>query len=145
WTGAAAQSMGQMEKMDKMDVSYTGCLAAGKAGTFTLTHAAAASASMADDAMHGGSMKHDDMMKKDGQGMKSDTMMKSMSFTLSSTSVDFRKYVGQKVLVTGSPAQRMDSTGKEPMAENSMGKDSMSQAPPAFTAKSLKVLSSSCS
>ena len=122
---AQDDKMGKIDKMEKMDgktATYTGCLAAGaEAGTFTLTHA------IADDHMGKDAMKNDamksDAMKHDA--MKNDTM------AVSSKSVDLSKHVGHKVTVTGSSsADKMDANGK-----------SMS----AFTVKSLKMVSASCS
>ena len=122
---AQDDKMGKMDKMEKMDGktwTYTGCLAAGAdAGTFTLTHA------MADDHMGKDAMKHD--------GMKSDAMkadsMKSDTLAVSSKSVDLGKHVGHRVSVTGSSgANKMDANGK---------------GVSAFTVKSLKMVSASCS
>jgi hypothetical protein len=143
-TGAAAQSMGQMEKMDE---SYAGCIVAAGGGVFTLTHAVEGSAKS------GAPMKHEEMkgeMKKDGgMAMKKDSMMEPASFTLTGSAVDFSKHVGQKVLVTGSPVHDMGamdkSMGKESMTKESMAKESMAKQAPAFAAKSVKVLARSCS
>ena len=130
--GGMAQDdkMGKMDKMEKMDGktrTYIGCLAAGaEAGTFTLTHAIAddhmGKDAMKSDAMNSDAMKHD--------AMKSDAM-KNDAMAVSSKSVDLGKHVGHKVTVTGSSgADKMDANGK-----------SMS----AFTVKSLKMVSTTCS
>src|SRR5258707_888412 len=94
--GAQSGTMAKGDKMDKMekkDATYTGCIeAGGTAGTFVLTH-------VADDHMAKDAMKKD-TMKKDT--MEKDTM--ATTLTLSSTSVDLSKHVGHKVSVTGSAA-----------------------------------------
>ena len=117
--GGMAQDdkMGKMDNMDGKARTYTGCLAAGtEAGTFTLTHASA------DDHMGKDAMKND--------AMKNDAM-KNDALIVSSKSVDLSKHVGHKVTVTGSSAaDKMDANAK-----------SMS----AFTVKSLKMVSTSCS
>jgi hypothetical protein len=122
--GGMAQDdkMGKMDNMDGKTKTYTGCLAAGtEAGTFTLTHASA------DDHMGKDAMKND-AMKNDA--MKNDAM-KNDGLAVSSKSVDLSKHVGHKVTVTGSSAaDKMDANAK-----------SMS----AFTVKSLKMVSTSCS
>ena len=135
--GVGAQSGGAMakdEQMGKMETkTYTGCVAAGAdTGTFTLTHVMAADDHMGKDAMKKDTMKKDtmskDAMKKDSMGkdnMAHDTMA-STTMTVSSTSVDLAKHIGHKVTVTGS--------------SDAMGKN-MS----AFTVKSLKMVSASCS
>jgi len=141
--GVRAQSGGTMAKdgkMDKMDAptkSYTGCVAAGaETGTFTLTHVMADD-HMGKDAMKQDAMKSDtmskDAMKKDSMGK--DNMayeaMASTTMTVSSTSVDLSKHIGHKVTVTGlSGPDKMDA-----MAKNTS----------AFTVKSLKMVSASCS
>jgi hypothetical protein len=122
---AQDDKMGKMEKMEKMDGktrTYTGCLAAGtEAGTFTLTHA------IAGDHMGADAMKNDAMK---GDAMKPAAMTND-TLALSSKSVDLGKHVGHKVAVTGSSgADKMDANGK-----------SMS----AFSVKSLKMVSASCS
>jgi len=133
--GAMAQSgtMAKGDKMDKMemkDASYTGCIAAGMtAGTFMLTHVSA-------DAL-GKEMKKDSM-KKDT--MAKDTMTPE-SLALASSSVDLSKHLGHKVAISGSPAHgKMDAMAKDTMAKDGMAKDA-----PAFTVKSLKMVSASCS
>jgi len=117
--------MDKMEKMEKMDGkpgTYTGCLAAGaEAGTFSLTHA------IADDHMGKDGMKNDEM---NSDAMKHDAR-KSDTLAISSKSVDLGKHVGHKVTVTGSSgADKMDANGK---------------GVSAFTVKSLKMVSASCS
>jgi pentapeptide MXKDX repeat protein len=144
--GVRAQSGGAMAKDDKMDKmetkTYTGCVAAGAdTGTFTLTHVMADD-HMGKDAMKKDAMKKDtmsndtmskDAMKKDSMGkdnMAHDTMT-STTMTVSSKSVDLAKHIGHKVTVTGSSGpDKMDAMGKN-----------MS----AFTVKSLKMVSASCS
>jgi hypothetical protein len=92
------------------DVTYTGCLESGRtgAGMFVLTHPA-----MMD------SGKKDTMMKDSG---KMDTMagpemsehnMMSMMLTVSTTGLDLRKHLGQKVSVTGSVSQGMKDAGTD--------------------------------
>jgi hypothetical protein len=66
--------------------------------------------------------------------MKKDSMM-STTLTLSSTTVEFSKHVGQKVSVTGSLAPKMGS----------MDQGAMAKEPAALTVKSLKTISGSCS
>ena len=133
---AVAQSgtMAKGDKMDKMemkDATYTGCIAAGTAeGTFMLTHVSADA--MGKDAMKKDSLKKDTMAK--------DTMTPE-SLALASSSVDLSKHLGHKVAITGSPAHgKMDAMGKDTMAKDGMAKDA-----PAFTVKSLKMVSASCS
>jgi hypothetical protein len=139
WAGVAAQSgssmnpdkkMDGMAKMGGMDDTYTGCIEAAGAGKFTLAHAVAATAHMGANAMKEPSMKSEmasDMMKKDS--------MVSTTLTLSSSAVDLSEHVGKKVSVTGSLAPK---TG-------SMDQGAMAKEPAAFTVKSLKAISGSCS
>jgi hypothetical protein len=118
---AQDDKMGKMEKMDGKTRTYTGCLAAGaEAGTFTLTHA------IADDHMGKDAMKND-AMKNDA--MKHDAM-KNDTLAVSSKNVDLGQHVGHKVTVTGSPADDMGANAKSTSA---------------FTVKSLKMVSASCS
>jgi hypothetical protein len=137
--GVAAQSgssmnqekkMDGMAKMGGMDDTYTGCIEAAGAGKFTLAHAAAATDAMGANSMKEPSTKND---------MATDTMKKhsmmSTTLTLSSTAVDLSRHVGQKVSVTGSLAPKM-----APMAKGAMAKE-----PAAFTVKSLRTVSGSCS
>jgi hypothetical protein len=138
WAGAVAQSgssmnqdktMDGMAKMGGMDVTYTGCLEAAGTGKFTLTHAVAATGSMA-----AASMKEPSMKKQMAKGtMKNDTMS-STALTLSSTAVNLSKHLGQKVSVTGSLAPQMAS----------MDKGAAAKEPPALTVKTLKTVSRSC-
>jgi hypothetical protein len=138
WMGVAAQSgtaMSQDKRMDGdaqmggMEATYTGCIEAG-GGKFTLAHAVAAT-----DAMGANSMKEPSTKKEMAMDtMKKDSMM-STTLTLSSTSVDLSKHVGQKVSVTGSAAPKMTP----------MDKGTMAKEPAAFTVKSLKTVSGSCS
>jgi hypothetical protein len=137
--GVAAQSgtaMSQDKKMDGvaqmggMDATYTGCIEAAGAGKFTLAHAVAAT-----DAMGANSMKEPSTKKEMAMDtMKKDSMM-STTLTLSSTAVDLSKHVGQKVSVTGSAAPKMTP----------MDKGSMAKEPAAFTVRSLRTVSGSCS
>ena len=140
WTGVAAQSgssMSQDKKMDGsakmggMDTTYTGCIETAGAGKFTLAHAVAAT-----DAMVGANSMKEPSPKKEMamDTMKKDPMM-STTLTLSSTAVDLSKHVGQKVSVTGSPAPKMAP----------MDKGAMANEPAAFTVKSLRTVSGSCS
>jgi hypothetical protein len=138
WMGVAAQSgtaMSQDKKMDSdapmvgMDAAYTGCIEAG-AGKFTLAHAVEAIDAMGSNSTNEPSTKKEMAMDR----MKKDSMM-STTLTLSSTSVDLSKHVGQKVLVTGSAAPTMTPIDKGTMAKE----------PAAFTVKSLRTTSGSCS
>jgi hypothetical protein len=139
WMGVAAQSgtaMSQDKKMDGvgkmggMNATYTGCIEAAGAGKFTLAHAVAAT-----DAMGANSMKEPSTKKEMAvDTMKKDSMM-STTLTLSSTAVDLSKHVGQKVSVTGSAAPKMTP----------MDKGTMAKEPAAFTVKSLRTVSGSCS
>lgn len=140
WAGVAAQSgssmnqdkkMDSMAKMGGMDVTYTGCIEAAGAGKFTLAHAVAATSRMPDESMTESSMKKNEMAM---DTMKKDNMM-STTLALSSTTVDLSKRVGQKVSVTGSLASKMGPTDKGAMAKE----------PAAFTVKSLRTVSGSCS
>ena len=139
WTGVAAQSgssMSQDKKMDgsakmvRMDATYTGCIEAAGAGKFTLAHAVAATDAMGANSMKEPSTKNNmamDTMKKDS--------MTSTTLTLSSTAVDLSKHVGQRVSVTGSLAPKMAA----------MDQGAMAKEPAAFTVKSLRTVSGSCS
>ena len=139
WMGIAAQSgspMSQDKKMDRgaktggMDATYTGCIEAAGADKFTLAHAVEAS-----DAMGANSMKEPSTKKEMAMDtMKKDSMM-STTLTLSSAVVDLSKHVGQKVSVTGSAAPKMAP----------MDKGTMEKEPAAFTVKSLRTVSGSCS
>ena len=140
WTGTAAQSgsamsqdtkMDSMAKMGGMDATYSGCVEATAPGTFTLVHAVAENGSMAAESMKEPSMKQNEMAMKT---MEKDNMM-STTLTLSSTAVDLSKHLGQKVSVTGSLTPQM-----APMDKGAMAKE-----PAAFTVKSLKTVSGSCS
>jgi hypothetical protein len=137
--GVAAQSgtaMNQDEKMDGgakmggMDATYMGCIETAGAGKFTLAHAVAATETMGANSMKEPSTKKEMPMDT----MKKDSMM-STTLTLSSTAVDLSKHVGQKVSVTGSPAPKM-----APMDKGTMAKEAV-----AFTVKSLRTVSESCS
>ena len=132
-SGGAMAKDGKMDKMETPTKTYTGCLAAGaETGTFTLTHVMADD-HMGKDAMKKDAMKSDtmskDAMKKDS--MSKDNMAHDTSMTMSSKSVDLSKHIGHKVTVTGSSG---------PDKTDAMGKN-MS----AFTVKSLKMVSASCS
>ena len=132
-SGGAMAKDGKMDKMETPTKTYTGCLAAGaETGAFTLTHVMADD-HMGKDAMKKDAMKSDtmskDAMKKDS--MSKDNMAHDTSMTMSSKSVDLSKHIGHKVTVTGSSGpDKMDAMGKN-----------MS----AFTVKSLKMVSASCS
>jgi pentapeptide MXKDX repeat protein len=134
--GVRAQSGGAMAKDDKMGKmetptrTYTGCVAAGaETGTFTLTHV------MADDHMSKDAMKNDtmskDAMKKESRSKDNMAHGMSTTMTLSSESVDLSKHIGHKATVTG-------SSGSDKM-------DAMGRKTSAFTVKSLKIVSASCS
>ncbi len=132
--GAQSGTMVKGDKMDKMemkDATYTGCIAAGMAaGTFTLTHVAADT--MGKDAMKKDTMKKD-TMAKDTMGKDA---MAPEALALASSSVDLSKRLGHRVAISGSAAHgRMDATGKDTMAKDAS----------AFTVKSLKMVSASCS
>ena len=128
-----AQSAGTMAKGDKMDkremmgANYAGCIEAGSAaGTFTLTHVATA------DHM-GKDMMKKDAMAKDGMSHES---MAPTTLTLTGSSVDLSKHLGHKVSVTGSLAhEQMEAMEKDPMSTSTS----------AFTVKSLKMISATCS
>jgi len=132
-SGGAMAKDGKMDKMETPTKTYTGCLAAGaETGTFTLTHVMADD-HMGKDAMKKDAMKSDtmskDAMKKDS--MSKDNMAHDTSMTMSSKSVDLGKHIGHKVTVTGSSGpDKMDAMGKNRSA---------------FTVKSLKMVSASCS
>jgi hypothetical protein len=124
----AAQSGGMKDKphdlgkmsMERMpaDSTYTGCLRAGSApGSFILKNAEP----MTEKSM--------DQMAKTNDGM-GDRMMPA-TLSLTGTSVDFKKHVGQKVTVVGSSA---------PAMKDAMGKEQF-----AFTVKTLKTTAKSCS
>jgi hypothetical protein len=136
WMGVAAQSgtaMSQDKTKDRemggMDAAYTGCIETAGPGKFTLAHA------IATDAM-GASMMKEPSTKGEMavDTMKKDSMM-STTLTLSSTAVDLSKHVGQKVSVTGSAAPKMTP----------MDKGAMATEPAAFTVKSLRTVSGTCS
>ena len=136
---AQSGTMAKGDKMDKMemkDATYTGCVEAGMtAGTFTLTHVAAGA--MGKDAMEKDTMKKD-AMAKDTMGKDA---MAPETLALTSSSVDLRKHLGHKVAVAGSAAPgKMDAIGKDTMAQDGRMKDA-----PAFTVKSLTMVSASCS
>ena len=128
---AQSGTMAKGDKMEMKDATYTGCIAAGAAaGTFMLTHVAA-------DAMGKDAMKKD-TMAKDTMGKDA---MAPESLALASSSVDLSKHLGHKVAITGSAAHgKMDAMGKDIMAKDGMTKDAS-----AFTVKSLKMVSASCS
>jgi len=139
WMGVAAQSgtaMSQDKKMDGvaktggMDATYTGCIEAAGAGKFTLAHAIATPGGMGANSMKEPSTKTEMAMDT----MKKDSMM-STTLTLSSTAVDLSKHVGRKVSVTGSAAPKMTP----------MDKGTKAKEPAAFTVKSLRTVSGSCS
>jgi pentapeptide MXKDX repeat protein len=138
---AAAQS-GEMKmaQPEMAPVTYTGCVEAGSAGrTFTLTHVGSMSKdSMAKDGMAKDGMAKDGMakdgMKADAAGMgkmSHDAMAPATVSLAAKSSIDLKKHVGQKVSVTGTPAQgQMDAAG---------------MAVAAFNVTSIKTIAKSCS
>lgn len=131
-SGGAMATSDKMDHMKKMNASYTGCVESGAAaGTFTLTHVAAA------DGMTGKAMKKDGM-KEDG--MAKDSMshdsMTPATLALTGSAASLRKHVGHKVTVVGSPAHdTMDA----------MGKDTMDKGTPSLAVTSIKMLAPTCS
>ncbi|HUL72258.1 MAG TPA: hypothetical protein VLT86_04105 [Vicinamibacterales bacterium] len=122
----AQSSDGRMAKAHDMgtakDVTYTGCVEAGMAGskTFSLTHA-----TMADD-------KNDTM--KDGAGKMADHDMGMggmQAIAITSKSVDLTKHVGEKVTVTGPESHDM--------------MDGAAAGATTVTVKTLKRIAKSCS
>lgn len=127
---ASAQAGGgAMGKPMSKDKTYTGCVEAGSAGAFTLTHATS-DMGMHKDGMGGG------MMKKDA--MKRDAMA-PMSLAISSTAVDLSKHVGHKVSVTaGAAAMGMEQPG-------AMAKPGgMDKKMPTLAVSSLKMIAGTC-
>lgn len=127
----SAQSGGSMHdahmdtgnKMNNMpgDMTYVGCIqAGGGAGTFVLVNAS----HMMQPTMEKGAGMQD--------GMRHDAMPPAR-LMLGASSVDLRKYVGQKVAVTGSSS---GMAGKSRMDKG--------QAP-TFTVKAVKMVAASCS
>jgi hypothetical protein len=131
----SATDMNKASKRDKMSTTYTGCVEDVNHGaSFLLTHVAADhEKAMKDDMMKGDTMKKDMEMKTDAagasNGMNGDHMMAS-SLALTGSS-DFKKYVGQKVTVSGSLAKE--------------SKDSMRHRLGTLTVRSLSVVGKSCS
>ena len=117
----------KMDKMEMMDAHYTGCIEAGSAaGTFELTHVAAA------DHM-GKDMMKKDAMAKDGMNHES---MAPTTLTLTASSVDLSKHLGHKVSIAGSLAhEKMDA----------MEKGTMGTSTSTFTVRSLKMIAATCS
>ena len=117
----------KMAGTDTATVTYTGCIEpAAAAGTFMLTHVAHG------DGMSKGAMSKDAMSKDAmaGHDMGKNAMAPTM-LTLAGSSVDLRKYSGQKVTVSGSLTHgAMDGSGA---------------AMDALTIKSLKSVAKSCS
>ena len=140
-----AQSGGTMakgDKMEMMDANYTGCIEAGSAaGTFMLTHVAAAD-HMGKDMMKKDAIARDamakDTMAKDAMAkdrMSKDAMAPT-TLTLTGSSVDLSKYLSHKVSITGSLAhEKMDA----------MDKGTMGKSTSTFTVKSLKMVAATCS
>jgi hypothetical protein len=127
----SAQSGGSMhdghmemnKKMDNMagDMTYVGCIqAGGGTGTFVLVNAS----HMMQRTMEKGAGTQD--------AMRHDPMPPA-TLMLGASSVDLRKYVGQKVAVTGS------SSGTAGTGAMGTG-----QAP-TFTVKTVKTVAASCS
>ena len=120
------------EKMDHMAMAkaYSGCVESSQTGSYTLTH------SMIADAKK--SMKKSDATKKDDRMMKADDMKKadamahdamapaSLALSAAAPSVDLSKYVGHKVMVTGTDGDSMNGMA-------------------TFKVKSLKRIGASCS
>ena len=131
-----------MSKMEMKDTTYTGCIEAGSTvGSFTLTHLSS-DERMGKEMMKPGAMKNDGMaqdnMAKDTMAkehMGQDAMMPT-TVNLAGATIDLRKYLGNKVSVTGSLTnEKMDA----------MGKGTMNKASSTFTVKSLKMVAASCS
>src|SRR5262245_757998 len=112
--GVSAQSAKQTNEpkmSNQMNVTYTGCVeAVNHGGSFLLTH-------VGDD--HQAMMGHDGMMKSDSQmamkdephaanEMHEDHMMSSAIVLIGRS--DLKKYVGQKVTVSGSRLHAMSET-----------------------------------
>jgi len=111
---------------DKMNMTYTGCVeAVNHGGSFLLTHIADGEAMMSHDGM----MKDDSKMARDSKMANKDEMMLS-TLALSGRS-DLKKYVGQKVTVTGAVSRAMAG--------------SMSNDRDTLAVASLKVVAKSCS
>ena len=128
----SAQGGGSMAKPMANEKTYTGCLETGStAGTFTLTHAAAAMA-MGKDSMGKDSMGKDGM-KKDAMGMSHDQMAPE-TFALTGTGVDFATHVGHKVSVTA----------KAPAGGGAMKADAMAKSMPSLTVSSLTMVATTC-
>jgi pentapeptide MXKDX repeat protein len=129
-TAAGAQAHKMDDKMNKMKVSYTGCIERSPDGGFTLGHAMASSAttkkSMAMDSMAKESMAKDAMAK---DSMAHDSMTKdatASTLALAGTSVDLAKHVGHKVTVNGVAGGMMDGLA-------------------TLNVKSIKIIGASCS
>lgn len=133
--------------------TYTGCVATGAAGSFTLTHAAEetpmAAGAMDKDAMGKGAMGKDSM-GKDAMGK----MAASHMLSIASTAVDLSKHVGHKVSVTVAEMgmTKPDGMAKpDPMAKpDAMAKDAMAKpgamaAPAAvMSVSSLRMVAATC-
>jgi hypothetical protein len=95
-----------MNKMDTMSIekAYSGCLESSQAGSYSLTHfmGADAKASMkkGNPVMTAESMSKNDAMAKDA--------MTPASLSLSALGKDLSKYVGHKVMVTGTDGDSMN-------------------------------------
>lgn len=131
-TGALAQTSMSAAPMAMTDEkSYTGCIQpGGMAGSFILAHAVLQPAG--GEAMKGKTdMKAGDMSRDTGSAMastKRDAKGKgdgSLTLSLSSTMIDFRKHVGHKVTVTGTD-------------------DAMGSATHAFKVSTLKMIAARC-
>lgn len=128
---AAQSALTDMKMSDTMQVSYSGCVAAGSDGrSFVLTHLTE-SAQTSD---HKGLMDGKAAMeKKDGPGMSEEMAEHGMMLhpVFLTGRADLKKYVGQKVAVAGALSHGMSQT----MAG---GRDILKVA-------SLKVTAKSCS
>jgi hypothetical protein len=115
----AGKDMNAPKMGDKMTMTYTGCVEVVNHGSsFQLTH-------LVDD--HQAMMEHDGMMKGDAGMAKKD---EPAPVVLTGRS-DLKKYVGQKVTVTGSLSRGMS--------------ESMPKDRDTLTVASLKVVAKSCS
>lgn len=129
---AGAQTGEKTAKPMAKEKAYTGCIEAGSAaGTYHLTHAMMADASMGKDAT-----KKDPAAK---EPMAKDMGAKMM---IMSKSVELSKHVGHKVTVMGTDADM----GKGSMAkgDSTAKAETMDKSTPHFTVTSVKMISSTC-
>jgi hypothetical protein len=125
-----------MDKMGHMSTekTYSGCLERSQAGSYALTHLAAADTMKEMKQDH--AMKQDDAMKQDHamataepmmtDGMMGHDAMNPPSLALSAPGKDLGKYVGRKVTVTGTDGDSMNGMA-------------------TFTVRSVKTIARSCS